>query len=692
MADALRRTLRRGLPPDRYLLGAALRHCADHLLLRGGQQLLALSFKSRFAACAFVVAGLVDVFSKCGLPSTALRLFYSLPPPQLTSNSVVLWNLMAAGLARNGDPASALRLFLDMRSSGVLPNHFSFPTALSSAAVSSSPSAVLQLHASLLRSGHGGSLFVRSSLVHAYAKRGDFPSSELALREGGGIVAWNSLIAALSRAGRHLHALHLFADMRQRGLHQDEFSFTAAFNSIEAEMAAGSGRALHCAVIKAGLVAGHVGNALVDMYARGGDLRAARAALDGLPWQDVVAWTALITGCAGHGLHGTALELFREMGGVGLVSDEVTGAAVLSCCAAVPAPALGEQVHAAELRRGRTVFLAVGNALITMYGKAGAADGARRAFDEMPRRDAVSWTALLLSCAQNGSSREALHLYRQMVDECNERPDYVTFIAVLFACGRARLVDEATEIFNSMETEHGVVPGKEHHACMIDLLGRVGKVTEAVELLGRSGFQTDAAAWKALLAAACRVRGGDLAVAEQAAAELVQAQPEDAAAYVLLSNRYAAEKRWEDAGKVRRLMRARGVRKEVGWSWMEAEKKVHWFAAGGADHPRAAEIHAKVGEMMERTGYEAEMGWALHDGAATEELAYHSEKLAVAFGLMSLPDGAPIRVFKNLRICGDCHQALKAVAKVYCRVVVVRDPNYFHHFGLDGLCSCGDFW
>ncbi|XP_078447021.1 pentatricopeptide repeat-containing protein At1g74600, chloroplastic-like [Wolffia australiana] len=235
MADALRRTLRRGLPPDRYLLGAALRHCTDHLLLRGGQQLLALSFKSCFAACAFVVPGLVDVFSKCGLPSTALRLFHSLPPPQLTSNSVVLWNLMAAGLARNGDPASA------SASSSTCALPVFFPTALSSAAASSSPSIVLQLHASLLRSGHGGSLFVRSSLVHAYTKRGDFPSAELALREGGGVVAWNSLIAALSRADRPPHALHLFADMRQRGLHQDEFSFTAAFNSIEAEMAAGSG-------------------------------------------------------------------------------------------------------------------------------------------------------------------------------------------------------------------------------------------------------------------------------------------------------------------------------------------------------------------------------------------------------------------------------------------------------------------
>ncbi|XP_078447355.1 pentatricopeptide repeat-containing protein At2g33680-like [Wolffia australiana] len=162
MSDVLRQRRCCRLPPDRYLLGSALRHYADQLLLCGGQQLLALAFKSCFAACSFVVASLVDH----------------------TSNSV-LWNLMVVGLIRNGDPPAALRLFLHMRSAGILPNRFSFPAVLAPAAASS-PAVVLQLHASLLCSGHGGNLFIRSSLVDIYAKHGDLPFAELTLCEGGG--------------------------------------------------------------------------------------------------------------------------------------------------------------------------------------------------------------------------------------------------------------------------------------------------------------------------------------------------------------------------------------------------------------------------------------------------------------------------------------------------------------------------
>uniref|UniRef100_J3L6I3 DYW domain-containing protein n=1 Tax=Oryza brachyantha TaxID=4533 RepID=J3L6I3_ORYBR len=417
----------------------------------------------------------------------------------------------------------------------------------------------------------------------------------------------------------------------------------------------------------------------------------------------LVAYNAAISRCARAGLHRRALELFAEMRARGLRADEYTLPPVLNSAALLRVPPAGA-LHALLLRDGLALHLHVSNALVDAYAKlsrvgaalaTGSLRDARTVFDAMLTRCAITWTALIVGYAQNGRGRESLAVYADMV-RSGCRPDYVTFVGLLFACSHAGLVDAGKAHFQSMQSEHGVAPGPDHYACMVDLLGRAGRLDEAVDLLdGSPAAELDATVWKALLAA-CRTHR-NAALAERAAAMVWRLDPADAVPYVMLSNLYSRARRWGDVARVRALMRSRGISKEPGCSWVLVAGVTHVFHADDGDHRRAAEIHRKVEEMTARIrarGHVPDTEWALQDEAPEgreEGLAHHSERLAVAFGLLAVPAGAPIRVYKNLRVCGDCHAAIKTVAEVYGREIILRDSNCFHHMK-DGACSCGDYW
>ncbi|KAJ1286539.1 hypothetical protein BS78_03G360000 [Paspalum vaginatum] len=512
---------------------------------------------------------------------------------------------------------------------------------------------------------------------------------------GTGLVAYNAAISRCARAGLYPRALALFREMRARGLRADEYTLPPLLNSAALLRAAPAAAALHALLLRAGLASHlHVANALLDAYAKLSRGAAARAVFDEMPRRDVVTWTSLLAGLARAGAHAAAARAYRGMVGAGVAPDEFAVAAALSSCAGATALEMGRSVHAAALRLGLAAFLSVGNSLVSMYAKNGALRDARAVFDAMRARCAITWTALIVGYAQNGRGRRSLEVYADMV-RAGCRPDYVTFIGLLFACSHAGLVNAGRAHFRSMAADYGVAPGPDHYACMVDLLGRAGRLEEAMDLLSRSSTELDATVWKALLGA-CRVhRNAELA--ERAAEMVWRLDPTDAVPYVMLSNLYSRARRWGDVARIRALMKSRGVTKEPGCSWVGVNGVTHLFHVEDRGHPRAPEIYRKIEEMTERIraqGYVPDTDWALQDEAPEGKergLAYHSERLAVAFGLLAVPAAAPIRVFKNLRVCGDCHTAIKMVAKVYNREIILRDANCFHHMK-DGDCSCGDYW
>lgn len=230
---------------------------------------------------------------------------------------------------------------------------------------------------------------------------------------------------------------------------------------------------------------------------------------------------------------------------------------------------------------------------------------------------------------------------------------------------------------------------------MVDLLGRAGQVDEAYSFIQKMPMEPNERIWGALLSA-CHVYS-NMDIGLRAADHLFQLVPEHAGYYVLLSNIYAKAGRWEDVTTVRSIMKGKGIKKMPGVSNVELNRQVHSFLSGDQSHPQAKKIYEEldviVGKLKE-VGYVPQTVSALHDVEEEDKekhLSVHSEKLAIVFVMINTEPGTPIRVTKNLRVCGDCHIAIKLISKIIRRDIIVRDMNRFHHFQ-NGICSCDDYW
>jgi hypothetical protein len=230
---------------------------------------------------------------------------------------------------------------------------------------------------------------------------------------------------------------------------------------------------------------------------------------------------------------------------------------------------------------------------------------------------------------------------------------------------------------------------------MVDLLGRAGDVEGAEQFIYDMPIEPDAVVWSALLGA-CKIYK-NVQIGRRAAEKLFSIEPSNAGNYVMLSNIYSSQGMWDEVAKVRKLMKKQGVNKEPGCSWMQIKNRMHSFVTGDEEHEQIQDIYATLRELytlLKATGYVPDTEFVLHDIDEEQKessLLYHSEKLAVAYGLLVTPKGMPIQIMKNLRICGDCHSFIKFVSHVTKREIDIRDGNRFHHFR-NGSCSCGDFW
>ncbi|KAI5660108.1 hypothetical protein M9H77_28901 [Catharanthus roseus] len=682
-----------GHKPSQFTLGSVLRICSIKGLLSKGEQIHGYAIKTNLDANVFVITGLIDMYAKCLQVMEAEVLFEMMPD----GRNHVTWTAMINGYSVNGDASKAIGCFKGMRDEGIGANQYTFPAVLSACGTNSNIRFGVQVHSCVVRGGFEANVFVQSALVDMYAKCGDLDNAKQAIdrMEVDTAASWNSLMVGYVRNGLEDEALFLFKVMHQRTMGLDEFTYPSVLNCLTSKQNVKIGKSVHCLVIKSGFQGFKlICNALVDMYAKQGDLYSAFEVFNNMPDKDVISWTSAVTGYAHNGFHEEALEFFCKMRISGIEPDQIVTSSILSSCSELALLELGQQLHASSLKSGLGLFLSVNNSLLAMYAKCGCLKEANRVFNSMPIRNVMTWTALIVGCAQNGKGKESLQLYDEMI-QSGTKPDFITFIGLLFACSHAGLVEQGRLYFESMVNVYGITPGPDHYASMIYLLGRSGKMQEAEKLLDEMLVGPNATVWKALLAA-CRVHGNE-DLAKRAALALFELTPQDAVPYIILSNIYSSAGKWEEAAAVRKLMRSRSVIKEPGYSWLEMNGKVHKFLSEDRSHPKAKEIYHKIDDvikLIKEAGYVPDMNFALHD--INEEgkelgLAYHSEKLAVAFGLLYLPQGAPIRIYKNIRVCGDCHSAMKFISKIFNQHIILRDSNCFHHF-LVGICSCGDYY
>ncbi|XP_002969222.2 pentatricopeptide repeat-containing protein At4g02750 [Selaginella moellendorffii] len=505
-----------------------------------------------------------------------------------------------------------------------------------------------QIHTQILETKHYRNIFLANLVIEMYGKCG---SAEEALRvfedlSEPNIFSWNILLAALSRNGEIDRARMAFEKMPVRDA-----------------------------------VSGFVGEARNLLFA--------------MPQWDPVSWTTVIAAYAAVGDSKEAVILFRMMDLEGIPADGVAFAAVLDACASHSTLSDGAAIHASILESGFAISTVVSTGLVNMYGKCGRLREARAIFDAIAfrERDLVLWTSMIAAYAQWGRGEAAIEAFQSMLLD-GIAADEVVFISVLCACSHAGLLELGCQYFASIEPDYRVAIGVHHYACAIDLLGKAGWLDEAESLIERMPFDPDGACWTALLAACKLHKDGDRA--ERASERAMALDPDSAAPYALLVKIQGGGEASEQTTR-RRL--ERGVRKLVpGCSSIVVRDRVHEFTAGAMDHPRAAEIYEELERLrapLAEAGYVPDTGVVIQavDEREKERIVLaHSEKLAVAFGLLATPANSPLRVVNNLRMCSDCHSAMKFIASITRREIVVRDLIRFHRFDEQGRCSCGDYW
>ncbi|KAE8675143.1 Pentatricopeptide repeat-containing protein [Hibiscus syriacus] len=371
----------------------------------------------------------------------------------------------------------------------------------------------------------------------------------------------------------------------------------------------------------------------------------------------------------------------------------VTLVSVLPAISRIGALELGKWVHLYAERNEIVIDDALGSALVDMYAKCGSIEKAIQVFNKINKPNTITWSAIIGGLAIHGRAKEALDYFSRMKCE-GVTPSDVVYIGILSACSHAGLVEEGRLFFNHIVNGVDFEPRLEHYGCMVDLLGRSGLLKEAEEFISNMPIKPDDVIWKALLGA-CKMHG-NIEMGDRAAQILMNIAPRDSGAYVSLSNIYAASRDWESVARVRLKMKEMDVRKDPGCSWIELDGVVHQFLVEDESHPRAKEIHSmlqEIAKQMRLVGYKPDTSRALLNIEEEKEstLYYHSERIAIAFGLINTSPGTPLRIVKNLRVCEDCHSSIKLISEIYKRVIIVRDRKRFHHFA-NGLCSCKDYW
>ncbi|XP_022766706.1 putative pentatricopeptide repeat-containing protein At5g52630 [Durio zibethinus] len=554
----------------------------------------------------------------------------------------------------------------------------------------------LQLHAHIIKSGIQTIPLVSHHLINFYSKTQLPLFSRQVFFEAPqkSPTTWSSVISSFAQNELPSLAIQFFREMLVNNVKPDDHIFPSATKSCAILGRFDVGQSIHCLVLKTGYDTDvFVASSLVDMYGKCGKIKVARRLFDEMPERNVVSWSGMIYGYAQLGEFGEALTLFKQALYERLEVNDFTFSSVVQVCANLTLLQLGKQIHGLCFKTNYDLSSFVGSSLISLYSKCGVIGGAYRVFDEACVKNLGMWNAMLIACAQHSHTEKAFGLFKQMQD-LGVKPNFITFLCVLYACSHAGLVEKGQFYFDSMK-EYGIEPGDQHYASLVDLFGRAGKLQEALSIIREMPIQPTESVWGAFLTG-CQIHG-KTELAAYAADRIFELGPVSSGLHVLLSNAYAAARRYEDAAKARKMLRDQGIKKETGLSWVEEGNKVHTFAAGDRSHAKTKEIYQKLeelGDEMERAGYIADTSFVLREVDGEEKnqtIRYHSERLAVAFGLITFPPDRPIRVMKNLRICGDCHTAIKFMSKCSGRVIIVRDNNRFHHF-VDGKCSCGDYW
>lgn len=569
--------LRRGSSPDGYTFAVVTRACSRLGALETGETVHGSVVKRGLESDMFVMTGFISLYSGCGEINFAREIFDEMP-----RRDVVSWTSLLSGYAQLNRWAEAFLLFDEMRVTGVEPNKVTIISLLSACGQQRALDKGRRLHLRIAESGMEHDVDVANSIINMYAKCGSVLSAAEVFRRMlvKNSVSWNILVGGFAQNGLYKEALTTFQEMACSEVKPDEITVVSALSACAQLGDLHQGKLLHTYIEEDRMIGCNVfvTNALINMYAKCGDLAKSEAMFREMPERDVSSWTAIISGFVQGSDCKKALSLFEEMQLTDVEPNEVTLVSILSACSQLGALDQGRQIHAyiEENNVRKDVYL--GNALVDMYAKCGCIEIASRVFHGMPLRDTLSWNTMISGLATHGHGREAIDLFNQMLKIGDAKPDSVTLLAVLRACSHSGMVREGIFYFSSMSSLYGIVPEVEHHGCIVDLLSRAGLIDEASDFIKNMPLSPNSVIWGSLLAS-CRLHH-KMELGQKIAQHIFKIAPNDEGAHVLISNLYAEAGRWDDVGQVRARMGSRGIEKSPGCSSIEVNGVVHEFFVG----------------------------------------------------------------------------------------------------------------
>ncbi|XXG49052.1 hypothetical protein AAC387_Pa02g3335 [Persea americana] len=680
-----------------------LQECIDKKSMSEAQMLHTHIVKTGSHQDLFLSTFLINVYAKCGTMEYSRKIFDKMP-----RRNVVAWTSLLTGYIRNSQPEIAVQVYQELLQAGCCPTNYTLGAVLSACSSLGSVELGEQIH------GHGikyqlvSDTSMGNSLCSFYSK---FRSLESAVKVFNvipekNVISWTAIMSACADNGNCERGLRFFIDMLLGDAEPNEFTLTSVLSMCCIMQAVDLGEQVHSLCIKLGLESNlPVMNAIMYLYLKCGRVVEARRLFDGVETLTLMTWNGMIAGhaqlmanekddVAAHRSGIEALNIFLKLKRSSMKPDLYTFSSVLSICSGLVALDQGEQIHAQTIKTGFLSDVVVGSALVNMYNKCGSIEKASKAFVEMSTRTLISWTSMITGFSQHGRSKEALQLFEDM-RLAGVRPNMITFVGVLAACSHAGMVDEALAYFAVMKNEYGIKPITDHYACIIDMFVRLGRLDEAFDFIKRMSFEPNEFIWSNLIAG-CRSHG-NMELAFYAADRLLELKPKDAETYILLLNMYVSAGRWNEVSRVRKMMKDEKLGKLKDWSWTNIKSRIYSFGADDRSNSQSTQIYELLDQLLDKAkslGYVSERtSEVIDDGDRENEscsTTYHSEKLAIAFGLINTPEGATIRVVKNISMCKDCHSCVKFFSILTDREIIVRDSKHMHRF-INGHCSCGGF-
>ncbi|KAF8079431.1 hypothetical protein N665_1028s0014 [Sinapis alba] len=716
------------IEPNEYTFVAVLTACVRFCRFSLGVQIHGLIVKSGFLNSVFVCNSVMSLYAKLCSSDDVVKVFDEMPQRDVAS-----WNTVISSLVKEGLFDKAFDLFYEMnRVGGVEADSFTLSTLLSSCTSDSMRGR--ELHGRAIRVGLRPEMSVSNALIGFYAKCGDVKKVEnlyemMSVRDGFTLtemitaymtfgmvdsavemfekipekntISYNALMAGFCRNGYGSKALRLFTEMLLRGVALTDFSLTSAVDACGLVSEKKVSEQIHGFCIKFGCASNPcIQTALLDMCTRCERMTDAEEMFEQWPSSlDISkATTSILGGYYRNGLPEKALSLFHQtLWEEKLVLDEVSLSLIVAVCGTLGFREMGDQIHGYALKGGYSSDVGLGNSLISMYSKCCHFNDAIRVFNTMREHDLVSLNSLISCYILQRNGDEALTLWMKMNKE-GIKPDTVTLALVISAYRytESNKLSTCRDLFVSMETTYGILPTTEHYTAFVRVLGHWGLLEEAEETVNSMPFQPEVSVLRALLDS-CRVHS-NTSIAKRVAKLILSTKPDNPSEYILKSNIYSASGLWHRSEMIREEMRERGYRKHPSRSWIIHGNMIHSFHARDTSHPQEKDIYSGLEILiMEclKAGYEPDTEFVLQEVDELMKksfLFHHSAKLAVTYGILTTKNrGKPVRVVKNVMLCGDCHEFFKHVSVVVKREIVLRDSSGFHRF-VNGKCSCKDLW